>query len=228
MREVLPVVEMYDLVTGRLAENVASHRQTVAPGDEPAGAAGSEWRLAILAERWSPRSGDERVSDPIDGDWDDEVSAAYRAHYPLLAYLACRRFQVPADDVRPIVHEVFVTFLRKKETVLDVRGWLVGAISNRCRLYWRSRGRELAALRDVDVTDAVRPDAVLIRIDVSTALRRMTPRCREILRLRYVDFRSSADIARYYHTTVGYARKLVAKCAATARTLLQQVRDSYE
>lgn len=190
-------------------------------------------RLDILARTWSHRSGEKRVSEPISrasgggGNLDDEVSAAYRGLYPLLAYLAGRRFQIPADEVQPIVHEVFVAFLRNKDSVHDVRRWLVGATSNRCRLYWRSRGREIAALRDVENLDA-HPDAVLIRIDLQDALRRMSPRCREIVRLRFVDHYTSADIAAFYKTTVGYARKLVAKCAAAARALLQDVRGSYD
>lgn len=200
------------------------------PGYDPPGAGHlprSEKIAAILRPQLPGAPAEEHVSDhigsvPVDGD--DDVTAAYRTHYPVLAYLARRRFDIPPEEVEAMVHEVFVAFLRNRTRVTDVRAWLVGAISNRCRLYWRSKGREDAAMRRFEDSACIPPENIAAQVDLAAALRRMNPRCREVLWFRFVESLSSADIAARYGTTAAYARKLVYRCATTARQLLGGVR----
>ena len=175
---------------------------------------------AILRPQRPVVPAEEHVSDHIGSVPEDDVTAAYRTHYPLLAYLARRRFDIPPEEVEAMVHEVFVAFLRNRTKVVDVRAWLVGAISNRCRLYWRSKGREDAAMRRFEDSACITPENIAAQVDLAAALRQLNPRCREVLWFRFVESLSSADIAARYGTTAGYARKLVYRCATTARQLL--------
>ncbi len=184
---------------------------------------------AILQAQLPGVPAEEHVSDDIGNvpvEAEDDVTAAYRAHYPLLAYLARRRFDIPPEEVEAMVHEVFVAFLRNRTKVADVRAWLVGAISNRSRLYWRSKGREDAAMRQFEDSACIAVENVVAQLDLAAALRRMNPRCREVLWFRFVESLSSADIAARYGTTAGYARKLVYRCATTVRELLSGGRRS--
>src|SRR5688500_8004190 len=99
---------------------------------------------------------------------EDPVAEAYRTHYPLLSYLATQRFRLPEQDVQAVIHEVFAAFLRDRAWVIDVRGWLVGAMCNRCRLYWRSRGREGAAFYPIEPEQTWTPFDVAARVDLAT------------------------------------------------------------
>ena len=177
------------------------------------------WRLAPLAPA---EHGVSEGTGHLPADQEDEIGVAYREHYPLLAFVGYRRFRFPHDEIRPIVHEVFVSFIRNRPRVHDVRSWLVAAMCNRCRDYWRerARAREGGALSDFASIDPVAADRLVARLDVVKALRQLNPKCLEVLRLRFVDALSSAAIAEHYATTVAYARKMVYRCASAVRTLL--------
>src|ERR1700756_4052007 len=69
----------------------------------------------------------------------DRVAAAYDAHYDVMRYIAAQRFRVPPSEIRPLIHDVFVRFMRATATIGDERSWLVAAVSNACRNYWRDR-----------------------------------------------------------------------------------------
>lgn len=152
---------------------------------------------------------------------DDSTGDLYRRYYPLLAYLASQRFRVPEDDVKPLVHEVFVSYLRDRSRVTDPRAWLVGATCNRCRFYWRTRGRHTATVSEFDEAEITcDPADVAARVDLAAALRRLSPRCREVLRLRFEEDYSSAALAEHFDTTPDYAKKMVYRCAAEIREML--------
>jgi RNA polymerase sigma factor (sigma-70 family) len=155
-------------------------------------------------------------------DMDAKIAAAYHAHYRLLEYIAVQKFRVPEEDVRGVIHEVFVAFIRSRAKVYDERAWLVGAMCNHCRLYWRTSGKagRPLPLEDDSACDA---DDVAQRVDVSALLRRMPRRCREVLHLRFFEEYSSEEIAVHYETTVQYARKMVYRCVCAARTLLARI-----
>ncbi|MGH9419944.1 MAG: hypothetical protein ACRD3J_08225, partial [Thermoanaerobaculia bacterium] len=113
------------------------------------------------------------MSDPIDTqplDVDAQVAAAYKEHYRVLEYIAVQKFRVPGEDVRGLIHEVFVAFIRGRKKVYDERAWLVGAMCNHCRLYWRARGRDAGAL-PLEEKGAFDAEDVTKRVDVSTVLR---------------------------------------------------------
>ena len=150
----------------------------------------------------------------------DTIAAAYLLHFDILEYIAVRKFHVPDDEVRGVIHDVFLAFMRNRARIQDERSWLVGAMCLQCRLYWRARGRD-DVLCDLD--ESAEPPALAedlgARVDASNVLRRLPQRCRELLHLRFFEEFSSEEIARRYATTVDYARKLVYRCVLNARSL---------
>lgn len=150
-----------------------------------------------------------------------EIAAIYRARYPLLEFVALRKFRIPEADVSDVIHEVVVAFIRARHRVHDERAWLIGATCNACRLYWRAHGRESEVFPVSDDEDvACAPDDIVQRVDVSAALRRLPRRCREVIHLRFYEEYTSQQIATHFATTIDYARKMVYRCVAAARALL--------
>jgi RNA polymerase sigma factor (sigma-70 family) len=159
---------------------------------------------------------------------EDAVATAYRAHYSLLEYIAVQKFRVPDADVRDVIHETVVAFIRHRERVYDEKAWLVGTMCNVSRLYWRRRAPDVADRESGfdEPSGVCAADEISQRVDVGTLLRRMPRRCREVLRLRFFEEYSSSEMAVHFHTTTDYARKMVYRCVSAARALLQVSRRS--
>jgi RNA polymerase sigma factor (sigma-70 family) len=150
----------------------------------------------------------------------DRVAAAYDAHYDVLRFIAAQRFRVPPADVRPLIHDVFVAFIRHGDAIGDDRKWLVAAVSNACRNYWRDlkRTEELPEMSDT----ARFIDDVSARVDVLRLLRGIPERCRTVLWLRYIDGLSPEEIAARCASSPsgGYGRQLVHRCLRAVREAL--------
>jgi RNA polymerase sigma factor (sigma-70 family) len=147
------------------------------------------------------------------------VTDEYSSYRGLLCYLATRRFGIPEDEAGAVVQDVFVAYLRNQQQINDSKAWLVGATCNASRQYWRKRGREAKALDHIQPS-AAEPFDLVRRMDAARALSMLSPRCREVLRLRFAEEYPSATIAEKLSTTVAYARKLVYQCMAATRRLM--------
>jgi RNA polymerase sigma factor (sigma-70 family) len=151
----------------------------------------------------------------------------YRLYYDLLLYVARRRFRVPPSDAEALIQEVFVSYLSSANEVRDVRSWLLGAISNASRHYWRSRGRIESLPDDMDKKSDPRSSAdnIATSLTVRETLSHLHEKCRETLRLRYFEGCSAAEVARELDTTNRYAEKLIHTCLKRAyqvyRTLMR-------
>jgi len=154
----------------------------------------------------------------------DDVEALYIEHRSLLLYVACRKFRVPDCDAENLIQEVFLSFLQSGTKIDNVRAWLVAAMCNASRHYWRAQGR-VESLPD-DFNDHSDPcslglaDQFAMKMTVRQALDYLQPRCRETLWLHYFEGRSAADVARELETTNRYAEKLIHNC-------LKRVREIY-
>lgn len=149
------------------------------------------------------------------------IAVTYRTYYSLLEYVAIQKFRVPDVDVPDVIHEVVVAFIRSRPRINDERAWLVGAMCNASRSYWRAHGREATIIEsDGEREAACVPDDIARRVDVSSMLRRLPRRCREVLRLRFFEEYSSDEIASHFETTINYARKMVYRCVSAARDML--------
>jgi RNA polymerase sigma factor (sigma-70 family) len=154
----------------------------------------------------------------------DDVEALYNEHRNLLLYVACRKFRIPDCDAENLIQEVFLSFLQTGTKIDNIRAWLVAAMCNASRHYWRAQGR-MESLPD-DFNDHSDPgthglaDQFAMKMTVRQALDYLQPRCRETLWLHYFEGRSAGDVARELETTNRYAEKLIHNC-------LKRVREIY-
>ena len=154
----------------------------------------------------------------------DDVESLYVRHRTLLLYVACRKFRVPDTDAENLIQEVFLSFLQTGTKIENIRAWLVAAMCNASRHYWRSQGRTESLPDNID--DHSDPgthgiaDQFAMRMTVRQALDYLQPKCRETLWLHYFEGRSASDVARELETTNRYAEKLIHNC-------LKRVREIY-
>jgi RNA polymerase sigma factor (sigma-70 family) len=148
----------------------------------------------------------------------DRADVAYREHYALLHFIAAGRFRVPAPEAENVVHDVFVRFLRHQERISDDRAWLVAAVCNAARDYWRAPERRTDP--DVPERGSSPVDALGASLDAATVLHQLPERCRDLLRRRFCDGSSSEELALTYATTIGYVKVMVHRCLTAARALL--------
>jgi RNA polymerase sigma factor (sigma-70 family) len=148
----------------------------------------------------------------------DRAELAYREHYALLHFIAAGRFNVPRPDAENVVHDVFVRFLRHHDRIVDDRAWLVTAVCNASRDYWRAPERRSTG--DVPQRGASPVDALGARVDVGTLMQSLPDRCRDLLRRRFCEGCSSEELALNYATTPGYVKVMVHRCLTAARALL--------
>ena len=154
----------------------------------------------------------------------DEVEVLYTQYRTLLLSVACRKFRVPETDAESLLQEVFVSFLQTGAKIENVRAWLVAAICNASRHYWRTQGRAEQLPEDFpeqsDPGSHALPERFALEMTVRQALQYLQPRCKETLYLHYFEGRSAADVARELETTTRYAEKLIHNC-------LKRVREIY-
>ncbi len=152
-----------------------------------------------------------------------DPAALYRETVDLLRRLAERRFHVPADDAMALVHDVFVSYLGAAPTIRKPHDWLVSAICNACRYYWRCRGREVPLpvelLTRADPATDGWEDRVLTRLLIQAVLARLDPRSRDVLRLRFEDGCKIHEVARQLGVTEKRAEKLLYRSLGRMRVL---------
>lgn len=163
------------------------------------------------------------VSGPMDQT--PRVAAAYDAHYEALRFIAAQRFRIPSADVRPLIHDVFVAYIRHVAVIGDDRGWLITATKHACLNYWRDvkPGVPLPEEDGLLDTDALRDD-VAVRLDIANVLRRVPKGCRDVLLRRYVDGADPGDIAAALSRNRSSGRQIVHRCLEKARAALASFR----
>lgn len=153
----------------------------------------------------------------------ERVAAAYDAHYEALRFIAARRFRVPPADVRPLIHDVFVAYIRKVSVIGDDRGWLITATRNACLNYWRD-AKPGDSLPDALLDPRALRDDVAARLDLARVLRRVPKDCRKVLWQRYVDGLEPAEIAAEQSKARSGGRQIVFRCLRAAREALASLR----
>jgi len=152
---------------------------------------------------------------------DEQFESIYVEHIELLVSLAVQKFHIPDHEAETLAHEVFLSYLKHQDVVRELRPWLVGAICHASRYYWRKHDRQRsfddgipidrADPQSINILDSL-PDQLAAR----EVLECCSPRCQEILRLRYFDGCSIAELAERLGVQPKYAQKLVTKCLRRA------------
>jgi RNA polymerase sigma factor (sigma-70 family) len=147
----------------------------------------------------------------------------YVRHYGLLRYVACRKFGVPGDHAEGLIQDVMIAWITSAGEIRSVKAWLVAAMCNMSRAYWRSRARK-ETVEGGPFPDAGRDDPSLERVEreilLAQVLQTLALRDRQILGWYYLEQVPSAEIARRLGTTKGYAEKLVWRALRRARTAM--------
>lgn len=154
----------------------------------------------------------------------DAIGELYVRHRTLLLHVGCRKFRVPESEAEGLIQEVFLSFMTTTTRIENIKAWLVAAMCNASRHYWRVRGRTEGLPEDFD--DHSDPSAndiaekMAVVITMRQALDYLPHRCRETLYLHYYEGLSANEVARSLDTTSRYAEKLIHNC-------LKRVREIY-
>ena len=152
-----------------------------------------------------------------------DLGALYEEHRELLLHIACRKFRVPEQDAETLMQEVFVSFMETGSGVEDTRAWLVGAMCNASRYYWRTETKSEPLPDDphhhTDPHTATIADDFAMSLTLKKAIRYLQPKCRETVYLHYFEGRSASDVAVQMDTTHRYAEKLIHNCLKRLREI---------
>lgn len=172
---------------------------------------------------------------PVSTDYDPralpsvaaEADDLYTRHAPLLRYIAMTKFHVPGEDVDELVQDVFASYLASPTTVRSPRPYLIGAICNAARHYWREKKNEEAALANVEVVLPPEADRIVDSLGrkllLATTLSRIGSKCRDLLRRYYLNEESTASIAEDRSTTRDYVLFLLHRCRKNAREIVRSL-----
>ncbi len=168
---------------------------------------------------------DARMLPPVPEEpQPEDIGELYVRHRPLLLHVGCRKFRIPESEAESLIQEVFLSFMTTTTRVENIRAWLVAAMCNASRHYWRGQSRTEGLPEDFeDQTDPSTnglAEKLAMIITMQQALEYLQPRCRETLYLHYYEGRSANDVAISLDTTSRYAEKLIHNC-------LKRVREIY-
>ena len=160
------------------------------------------------------------------------IERVYLEHAPLLRRVAVRKFGVPAADADTLVHDVFAAYIANPGAVRsDLRAYLIAAICNASRNYWRSKemqdrffaagGAEQPA--DLGVADDSFFEGLSLHLVMGATLARLGDRCREVLRRFYLEGESAGSIAAAMETSAGNIHYVLHMCRKKARSIYDEL-----
>lgn len=161
----------------------------------------------------------------LDPQYDDKhFEAVYVQYFDLLMQISIFKFQVPHSDAEALVHDVLMSYFRKARTVIDLRPWLIGAICYASRHYWRLNGRIVAVDADekferADPASLRIVDSLPDQLAAREALECLKPRWQQVLRMRYFEGCTVAEIAQRLGIKPKSAQKLISQCLRRAERI---------
>jgi RNA polymerase sigma factor (sigma-70 family) len=165
------------------------------------------------------------VPDDTGASGEEPFDALYSQYGLLLRSIAIRRYGIPPDDAEALVHDTFVAYLERHTHIREVKPWLMGAVGNTCKHYWRDRKREAplpdGLLEHSDPTAEIDANRSMWRITVAAVVARLGERCRETLQRYYWAQESTESIAKALDTSPGYVLRLLMACRRRVRDLLK-------
>jgi len=118
---------------------------------------------------------------------------------------------------------VFVSYLKVAATIRTPHDWLVSAICNACRYYWRCRAREAPLspemLTRADPATENLEERLLTQMTVRAGLAKLDARSQRVLRLRFEDGHKLHELAHQLGVTEKRAEKLLYRALDRMRAL---------
>lgn len=102
-----------------------------------------------------------------------------------------RAFEIPPEDARDLVQNVYLAFLEKSPGIAQPFNWLLGALRRECLHYRRSERRKLYRAIDDGLLDlagsseSATPERKSLLAALGRRIAELDARCRELLALRY-------------------------------------------
>lgn len=136
-------------------------------------------------------------------------------------------YRVPVEDAEDVLQQSLLALIYRWGTIRDPEGWLLVALRQHCRMYWRTHRRRLYSAVDSAILEWLsQPQAPPqersdLLADLRSMIARLPPRCRTVLELRFQLGYEPAEVAR----RMGYRDKSIGKVtdrclAALAREML--------
>jgi RNA polymerase sigma-70 factor (ECF subfamily) len=155
---------------------------------------------------------------------DEHFETVYAQYFDRLVRLSISKFNVPDADAESLAHDVLMTYLRKQHQIIDLHQYLVGAICNASRYFWRRaantyNGHEEYELDRPDPSSERILDSLPDQLAAREALECLPPRYREILQMRYFEGCTVSEVAKRLGVKPRYAQKLIGKCLRRAELL---------
>jgi RNA polymerase sigma factor (sigma-70 family) len=149
---------------------------------------------------------------------DEELSRLYEEFRALLLYVARRKFRVADDAADSLVNEVFLSYMQTSTQIENPRAWLIAAMCNACRHYWRAYGRTEGLVDGFEqVFDPT--ESLNAHITVTEILSKLPVNCRTLLEQYYAHGLTLLEIAQAEHLTVTAVHARIKRCAGRARTV---------
>ena len=153
-------------------------------------------------------------------DAPEPFADAYLRFAPILRKIAVKKFRIPPSDADALVHDVFATYFTNATEVHVVEAYLVGAICNACRHYWR-RTDATNALFCADAWCAVTPaDGIVEEVArkrlLAKILARVGGRCRDLMYRYYVTGETTRAIAETMEIKPATVLVFLSKCRKRA------------
>lgn len=130
------------------------------------------------------------------------------------------RYGLHREDADDLLQEVSIIFLRKREQIYSPEAWLLATLRNQCLTMIRRRYADAALRVDRVVLEEIAAcgdDSEAIHelnLDLHRAMGGMEERCRNVLRLRYLDGLRPLDLAQELGYKPSGIYKIIQRCVA--------------
>jgi DNA-directed RNA polymerase specialized sigma24 family protein len=153
----------------------------------------------------------------------------YDTYRPFLRKQAILKFRVPSTDADDLVHDVFTTFLSRRSEINDPHAYLLGAICNASRKYWRDdKSAGASPLTDAcaaSTREAVHDD-VARAVMLGATLSRLGATCRDTLYRFHVLGERASAIAASRAKKENYIFRLLNYCRNRAKEIYEGLNDA--
>ena len=156
----------------------------------------------------------------------NDIETLFKANYPQMRRLA-RALLHDDDSARDIVHDVFESLLNSKNQALFSTAYLLSSVRNRCLSQIRDKGIHGRILNlyfcEMEEYDAEKwPDDETIARIYQIIKSELTPQCRRIMELRFINGLSFANVAENLGISENAVYKHVRQALVIIRKKLNQ------
>jgi RNA polymerase sigma factor (sigma-70 family) len=177
-----------------------------------------------------PRAPTAAVPNPPAGPGERPIREIYVEYAPLLRRVALRKFDIPSADAGSLISDVFFRYLADPLRVrTNIRGYLIASMCAACRKYWSSRDPESHPFPSGDSMDDEVSEEVFEGLDqtmlVATALARLPPRHRDVLRRHFLEGQDAKAIADALGTTPTNVHYLLQVCQIRTQQIYSSLKS---